>query len=155
MAIRQLRTSEEEILRKKSKLVKEITPQVITLLEDMAETMYDAPGVGLAAVQVGVLKRVVVIDIGEGLIELINPEIIKEEGLQRTKEGCLSVPGMTGAVDRAEKLTVKALDRNGNEFSFDAEGYLAVAIGHEMDHLDGILFTDKCIAVEYIDDEDE
>jgi len=145
MAIRNIRTEEDNILRKKSKPVEKIDQRTLTLLDDMAETMYSANGVGLAAPQVGVLKRIVVIDVGDGLIELINPEIISENGEQTKAEGCLSIPGIYGLVKRPEEVTVKALDREGKEFTVKGEGLLAVALCHEIDHLDGILFRDKVI----------
>ncbi|HOQ15908.1 MAG: peptide deformylase [Epulopiscium sp.] len=153
MALRQIRTDGDEILRKKAKKVEQITPSIITLLEDMVETMYNADGVGLAAPQVGVLRRVVVIDIGEGVIELINPELIETEGEQIGPEGCLSVPGVTGEVERPLKVKVKALNRKGEEFIIEGEGLLARALCHEIDHLDGIIFTDKVIR--YLDEEEE
>ncbi|NLM14109.1 MAG: peptide deformylase [Epulopiscium sp.] len=145
MALRQIRKDGDEILRKKSKIVKEITPSILTLLDDMAETMYAADGVGLAAPQIGILKRIVVIDVGDGIIELINPEIIEEEGEQVCAEGCLSIPGVSGEVKRPEKVKVKALNRHGEEIILEGEGLLAVAFCHEIDHLNGILFTDKVI----------
>jgi len=145
MALRQIRKDGDEILRKKSKEVKEITPSILTLLDDMAETMYHAEGVGLAAPQVGVLKRIVVIDIGDGIIELINPEIIEEEGEQIGAEGCLSIPGLSGEVKRPQRVKVKALNRHGEEIILEGEGLLSVAFCHEIDHLNGALFTDKVI----------
>lgn len=145
MAIRNIRISTDEFLRKKSKPVKEITDNVKTLLDDMAQTMYDANGVGLAAPQIGVLKRIVVIDIDGELIELINPEIIEKVGVQINNEGCLSVPGMTGQVERPEYVKVKALNRNGEEVVYEAENMKAVCFCHEIDHLDGILYIDKVI----------
>ncbi|NLJ88122.1 MAG: peptide deformylase [Epulopiscium sp.] len=150
MALREIRTNDDEILRKKSKKVDNITPTIITLLEDMAETMYEAEGVGLAAPQVGILRRVVVIDVGDGIIELINPEIIETDGEQTGPEGCLSVPGVTGEVERPLIVKVKALNRNGEEFIIEGEGLLARALCHEIDHLDGIIFTDKVIR--YLDE---
>jgi len=153
MALRQIRTDGDEILRKKAKKVEQITPSIITLLEDMVETMYNADGVGLAAPQVGVLRRIVVIDIGEGVIELINPELIETEGEQIGPEGCLSVPGVTGEVERPLKVKVKALNRKGEEFIIEGEGLLARALCHEIDHLDGIIFTDKVIR--YLAEEEE
>lgn len=153
MALRQIRTDGDEILRKKAKKVEQITPSIITLLEDMVETMYNADGVGLAAPQVGVLRRVVVIDIGEGVIELINPELIETEGEQIGPEGCLSVPGVTGEVERPLKVKVKALNRKGEEFIIEGEGLFARALCHEIDHLDGIIFTDKVIR--YLAEEEE
>ena len=146
MAIRNILTDENPRLRKISKKVEEITPKIITLLDDMAETMYAAPGVGLAAPQVGILRRVVVIDIGDGLIELINPEIIQKGGMNISEEGCLSVPDRSGVVERPDFVRVKALNRNGEEVIYEGEDLLARAFCHELDHLDGILYTDKVIA---------
>ncbi len=133
----------DPVLREKARPVPKITPNVIKLLENMAETMYDAEGVGLAAPQVGVSKRVVVVDAGDGLIELINPEIILKEGLDTDAEGCLSVPGVRGEVQRAARVVVKALNREGKEVRHEGEGLLARAFQHELDHLEGILFVDK------------
>lgn len=143
MAIRNIRTSEDEILRKKSKKVDALNDRILTLLDDMAETMYYSKGVGLAAPQVGVLRRVVVIDVGEGLIELINPEIIEKEGEKKEIEGCLSLPGLLGEVIRPERVVVSALNRKGEQITIEGEGLLARAFCHEIDHLDGILFSDK------------
>jgi len=147
MAIREIRKDNDEILRKVSKKVEKIDDRIITLLEDMAETMRAAEGVGLAAPQVGVLRRVVVIDVGEGLIELINPVIVYEKGEQLREEGCLSIPGKSGIVKRPEKVIVRALNRKGETFEITGEGLLAVALCHEIDHLNGILFTDKAITI--------
>ncbi len=143
MAVYKIVEMGEPILREKARPVPRITPNVIKLLENMADTMYDARGVGLAAPQVGVSKRVVVIDTGEGLIELINPEIIGKEGLDTEYEGCLSIPGITGEVQRAAMVKVRALDREGREKEYVGEGLLARAFQHEIDHLEGILFVDK------------
>ena len=148
MAIRNIRISTDEVLRKKCKEVKEITPNLLTLLDDMADTMYEANGVGLAAPQVGILKRAVVIDIGEGLVELINPEILETSGSQIDDEGCLSVPGKYAPVDRPNYVKVKAMDRDGNEFIIEGEELMARALCHEIDHLDGILYIDKALPVE-------
>ncbi|HHX17923.1 MAG TPA: peptide deformylase [Clostridium sp.] len=152
MAIRNIRTDEDEILRKTSKKVDVINERILTLLDDMAETMYYSKGVGLAAPQVGVLRRVVVIDVGDGLVELINPEVIKKEGEQKEVEGCLSLPGVAGEVIRPERVVVSALNRKGEEITLEGEGLLARAFCHEIDHLDGILFVDKVIR--FIDKED-
>ena len=135
----------EEFLRKKSREVTEITPRVITLLDDMIDTMRAANGCGLAAVQVGVLRRIVVIETPEGLFELINPVIIKKSGCQESAEGYLSLPGKWGLTKRPNKVTVEATDRNGERYQLTGEGLLAKAICHEVDHLDGILYTDKVI----------
>ncbi len=148
MAIRTIRISTDEVLRKKCKVVKEITPNLLTLLDDMADTMYEANGVGLAAPQVGILKRVVVIDIGEGLVELINPEILETSGSQTDDEGCLSVPGKYAPVERPNYVKVKAMDRDGNDFIIEGEELMARALCHEIDHLDGILYIDKALPVE-------
>ena len=136
---------EDDALRKHSRRVEKFDKRLRTLLTDMAETMVDADGVGLAAPQVGVLKRCVVIDTGDGLIELVNPEIIATEGSVVGAEGCLSIPGRRCTVERPEKVTVIAQSRNGESIRLEAEGLLAVAICHEVDHLDGILYIDKMI----------
>ena len=142
MAIRTIRTDGDPVLRKISKPVKEITPKIVTLVDDMLDTMYDAMGVGLAAPQVGILKRIVVIDVGEGPIVLINPEILETSGEQTGDEGCLSVPGMAGQVTRPNYVKVKALDVNMNEQIYEGEGLLARAFCHEIDHLDGKMYTE-------------
>lgn len=143
MAIRNIRKIGDDLLRKKSRVVEKIDDSIKTLLDDMAETMKKANGVGLAAPQVGILKRIVVIDVGDGLIELINPEIINIGGHQATYEGCLSVPDKWGEVVRPAKVVVRAMDRNGEYFEVIGENLLAVALCHEIDHLDGVLFVDK------------
>lgn len=135
----------DDVLRKKSKPVEKIDKRILELLDDMAETMRHADGVGLAAPQVGILRRVVVIDVGEGLIELINPEIVEFSGEQRGAEGCLSIPGIRGEVIRPEKVKVKALNRKGEQIEIIGTGLLARALCHEIDHLDGILFIDKAV----------
>ena len=146
MAIRKIVVlGEDEVLRKRSRRVDKFDKRLRTLLDDMAQTMYDADGVGLAAPQVGVLKRCVVIDAGDGLIELVNPEIVSMEGSVIGAEGCLSIPGRRCTVDRPEKVTVIAQNRDGESIRLEAEGLLAVAICHEVDHLDGILYIDKMI----------
>jgi peptide deformylase len=147
MAIRAIRKDSDEILRKTSRKVEIIDERILTLLDDMTETMRAAEGVGLAAPQVGVLRRVVVIDVGEGLIELINPVIVYEKGEQLREEGCLSIPGKSGVVKRPEKVIVRALNRKGETFEIIGEDLLAVALCHEIDHLNGILFTDKAITI--------
>ena len=135
----------DDALRKRARIVTKFDDRLHTLLDDMAETMIDADGVGLAAPQVGVLKRCVVIDAGDGLIELVNPEIVSMEGSVIGAEGCLSIPGRRCTVDRPEKVTVIAQNRDGESIRLEAEGLLAVAICHEVDHLDGILYIDKMI----------
>ena len=143
MALRNILKNGDERLRKKSRPVTDFNERLWMLLDDMAETMRDSDGVGLAAPQVGILRRVVVIDVGDGLVELVNPVITETEGDQYGGEGCLSVPGQYGMVHRPQKLRVRAQDRYGKPFELEAEGYLAVAVCHETDHLDGVLFIDK------------
>ncbi|WP_019851054.1 peptide deformylase [Desulfitobacterium sp. PCE1] len=143
MAIYQVVEIGSEVLREKAVPVKEITPNIEKLLDNMLETLYDANGVGLAAPQVGVSKRVVVIDVGEGPMELINPVIIEKEGEDLDDEGCLSIPGVTGQVARAAKVKVEALNRKGELQVIEGEGLLARCLQHEIDHLEGILFVDK------------
>jgi len=152
MAIRNIRKDGDEILRKRSREVDEINDKVLTLLKDMADTLYKADGVGLAAPQVGVLKRVVVIDAGDGLLELINPVLKSESGLQCVPEGCLSVPGVWGEVNRPTHVVVEALNSKGEKITIEGDGLLAQALCHEIDHLDGILFKDK--VVRFLDKED-
>lgn len=144
MALREVRKLGDELLRKKSRKVESVDDKIKVLLYDMVETMHHENGVGLAAPQVGVLKRVIVIDGGEGgIIKLINPEIIEMEGSQTDEEGCLSVPGRSGIVERPLKVKVRALNENGEETVITGENLMARAFCHEIDHLDGILFIDK------------
>ncbi len=145
MAVMKILRLGDETLRKKSHPVTKIDRRTIGLLKDMAETMYAADGCGLAAPQVGILRRMVVIDVGDGLIELINPEIIESEGEEIGVEGCLSVPGRRGTVKRPTKVVVRALDKKGREIELTAEGFLARAVCHELDHLDGVVYVDKMI----------
>ena len=142
MALRKIRLQGDEVLAKVSRPVEKMTPRIHDLIGDMLETMYDAMGVGLAAPQVGMLKRIVVIDIGEGPIVLINPEILETSGEQTGDEGCLSVPGMAGQVTRPNYVKVKALDEDMNEVEYEGEGLLARAFCHEIDHLDGHMYTE-------------
>lgn len=142
MSIRVIRTGEDPVLRQVAKPIAKITPVIEKLLDDMAETMYDANGVGLAAVQIGILKRVVVMDVGDGLVEMINPEILDKSGSQVDSEGCLSLPGIRGNVNRAMNVTVRFLNRQGEEVVLEGKELLARCIQHEVDHLNGILFTD-------------
>ncbi|WP_102400619.1 peptide deformylase [Haloimpatiens massiliensis] len=151
MALRNIRIEGDEILRKKCRKVDKIDRRLLTLIEDMKETMYKADGVGLAAPQIGILKRMAVIDVGEGPIVIINPEIIEKEGSYVDIEGCLSIPGRQGTVKRPEKVKVKALNERGEEVIIKGEGLLARAFCHEIDHLDGILFIDKTIEEGVID----
>ena len=148
MAIRNIRTLGDDILRAKAKEITEMTPRIEELIDDMFDTMYEANGVGLAAPQVGILKRIFVVDCGdeEGNsvpYVFINPEIIDREGVQTGYEGCLSVPGKSGMVPRAQKVKVKAFNENMEEFEMEAEGLRARCILHENDHLDGIVCVDK------------
>lgn len=157
MAIRFIVKDPDPVLREIAKPVKEVTPNIRKLLRDMAETMYDARGVGLAAPQVGISKRVIVVDPQDdvtGLIGMVNPEIIEAEGEQLGPEGCLSIPGLNGEVKRKMRIKVKGLDENGNELVIDAEGYLARIFQHEIDHLNGILFTDIAETIYRIPPED-
>lgn len=142
MAIRKIRTMGDKILTKKCRQVEEVTPRIRQLVEDMLDTMYDACGVGLAAPQVGILKRIVVIDVGEGPLVLINPVIIQTSGEQTGEEGCLSLPGKSGVVTRPNLVTVKAWNENMEEITVTGEGLLARAICHECDHLEGIMYVE-------------
>ena len=157
MAIRTMRLENDEILRKKSREVEEIDEKIQTLIDDMIETMYKYNGVGLSAVQVGVLKRVVVIDIedGEGARVFINPKITHTKGEHEVEEGCLSFPNQYAKVVRPKELTVEALDRDGKKFTLKAKDLLAQAIAHEVDHLEGVVFTDRMIpgTLEYVQSE--
>ncbi len=145
MALRNIVKFGDSILTKKSRKVEKFDERLSILIDDMFDTLYNENGVGLAAVQVGILKRVVVIDVGEGPIELVNPEITLAEGEQREQEGCLSLPGKWGTTVRPMKVQVKAQDRNGKWQVFTGEGLKARAFCHEIDHLDGILFTSHVI----------
>ncbi|ABS41363.1 peptide deformylase [Clostridium botulinum] len=149
MALRQIRLVDDEILRKESKVVEIVDDKIRQILNDMADTMYNTEnGGGLAAPQVGILKRLVVIDMGQGLIKLVNPKIIKQEGTQEVIEGCLSIPNKFGKLIRPAKVTVQALNENGEEIILTGTGDLAKCFCHEIDHLEGILFTD--LVTEYI-----
>lgn len=147
MAVYEILTLEDALLREKCAPVTRVNAGVLRLLDNMKDTLYDADGVGLAAPQIGVSKRVVVLDVGEGLIELINPEIIVMEGEQNGFEGCLSIPNTRGKVKRAKRVVVRSMDRNGNEFTVEGQDMLARVFQHEIDHLDGILFIDRAEAV--------
>ena len=142
MAIRNLRYEGDPILRKTSKEVKEVTPKIRELIDDMLETMYEANGVGLAAPQVGVLKRIVVIDVGEGPLVMVNPQVVKTSGSQTGDEGCLSVPGKAGTVTRPDEVTVRFMGEDGEWYELEGRELLASAICHECDHLDGKLYID-------------
>ena len=147
MAIRKIVElgKDDAVLHKRARPVERFDGRLGELLDDMAETMYAADGAGLAAPQVGVLKRAVVIDVGEGLIELVNPQIVSTEGEVTVVEGCLSVPGRRGTVARPEKVRVHGQDRNGGHIEVEGEGLLAVCLCHEIDHLDGIVYVDRMI----------
>ena len=143
MALRTIRKFGDDVLRKRCREVEEVDNRLLTLIEDMKETMYDADGVGLAAPQVGILKRLFVIDIGEGPLVFINPEILETSGSQIDEEGCLSLPGETEEVMRPNYVKARALNEKGEEFEIEAEELLARAILHENDHLNGTLFIDR------------
>lgn len=146
MAILKIVKTDDPILRKTSRPVEEITPRIITLLDDMKETLHAANGCGLAAVQVGVLRRIVIVEVEEGkTIELINPQIIARAGRQEEAEGCLSIPGQWGITKRPKAVTVRAMNRNGEIFEVSGSDLLARAFCHEIDHLDGKLFTDVAV----------
>lgn len=149
MALRQIRMVDDEILRKKSKVVEVVDDKIRQILNDMADTMYNTEnGGGLAAPQVGILKRLVVIDMGQGLIKLVNPKIINKEGTQEVIEGCLSIPNTWGKLKRPKKVTIQALNEYGKKIILTGTGDLAKCFCHEIDHLEGILFTD--VVTEYI-----
>ncbi|MGH4141051.1 peptide deformylase [Clostridium sp.] len=146
MALRYITNyKKDDVLRKRSKYVDKVDKRTLQLLDDMAETMYKKNGVGLAAPQVGILKRVIVVDIGDGLMKLINPEIVERDGNQQDTEGCLSIPGITGEVNRPYKVKLKAINEIGKDVEIEAIGLLARAFCHEIDHLDGVLFIDKVV----------
>jgi peptide deformylase len=143
MALRTIRIMGDDVLTKKCREIPEITPRIAQLIDDMLETMYDACGVGLAAPQVGILKRLVVIDVGEGPIVMINPEIIESDGSQTGDEGCLSLPGKAGQVTRPDYVKARAYNENMELYEIEGEGLLARAICHELDHLDGHMYVEK------------
>ena len=145
MAIRTIRTEGDPVLGKVCKEVKEVTPKIIELIDDMLETMYEANGVGLAAPQVGILKRIVVIDVGEGPFVMINPHIIQADGEQTGDEGCLSIPGKAGCVTRPNHVIARFYDEDMNECEVEGDELLARAICHELDHLDGHLYSEKAV----------
>ncbi len=157
MAIRMIRKEGDEILTKKSKKVEIVDDKIRELVKDMLDTVHKYDGVGLAAVQVGILKQVIVIDVGDGepVHVIINPEIVSTSGKQVVEEGCLSFPNKFGKIERPEKVRVKALDENGKKIEIKATGLLAQAICHEVDHLNGEVFIDKIIpgTLEYINPE--
>ncbi|MEI3578891.1 MAG: peptide deformylase [Acutalibacteraceae bacterium] len=152
MAIREIRKYDDPALYKVCRPVEKFDERLGELLDDMAETMYQANGVGLAAPQVGILRRVVVIDVGDGIIELVNPRILRTAGSETTSEGCLSFPGEYGLVERPTEVEIEAQDRHGKTFRMTGHDLLARAFCHETDHLDGKVF--KTIAIEMLDEED-
>lgn len=143
MAVRTIMEGSNPRLRAQTKPVKKITDHILTILDDMIETLHQAQGVGLAAPQIGVLRRIVVIDIGDGPVELINPEILRAEGSELRMEGCLSFPGATGWVERPTHVVFKGMNRHGEEKTYEGTGLMAQAVSHELDHLDGVLFVDR------------
>lgn len=146
MAIRQLRYFDDEILRKKCRPVEQVDDKIRSFLKDMADTMYHAGNsAGLAACQVGILKRLVVIDVGKGLLKLVNPHIVDSGGSQQCNEGCLSFPGKWGRTVRPQWVTVEALNQRGEQISITGKGLLAQCLCHELDHLDGIVFTQRVV----------
>lgn len=159
MAIREIREMGDDVLTKKCKPVKMMTPRTVELIEDMFDTLYESGGVGLAAPQVGILKRIVVIDIGEGPILLINPEIVETSGSQTGSEGCLSLPGKAGQVTRPNYVKVKALDVNMEPVEYEGKELLARAFCHELDHLDGVMYVEHVEGdlydVSYEEDDEE
>ena len=159
MGLRNIRTEGDEILKKKSKEVEVIDDKIKELIKDMIDTMHKYDGVGLAAVQVGILKQIIVIDLYDEkpILKLINPKIIKTKGEQEVEEGCLSFPNKYVKVIRPEEVTVEAIDENGKNIKVTGTGLLAQAISHEIDHLDGILFVDKIIpgTLQYVEPDDE
>ncbi|MBR1812011.1 MAG: peptide deformylase [Clostridia bacterium] len=150
MALRNLRVNGDPILRKKSRPVEVFDEKLWQLLEDMRDTLVKSGGVGLAAVQVGVLKRVVLVDCGDGLLELINPEIVSSEGTQRETEGCLSIPARAGVTERPARVRVRAQNRHGDWCLYEGTELKARCFCHELDHLDGVLFTDRLAPGEHI-----
>lgn len=157
MAVREIVLEPNEVLHQVAEKVDRVTLKVKKLLTDMADTMYEAEGVGLAAPQIGVLKRLIVVDVGDdhGLIELINPEVVSTEGEQFGPEGCLSIPGFRGDVRRAQTVTVKGLDRNGKRVTYTGTDLLARAFLHEIDHLNGVLYTSLAERVYEITNQEE
>ena len=144
-------TAGDPILRKTARPVDQVTDRTRKILNDMADTMYHAQGGGLAAPQVGISKRIIVVDVGDGLLQLVNPVISAKDGIQEGPEGCLSVPGLNGVVVRANHVVVTAQNEYGEPVTIDAEGFKARALQHEIDHLEGILYTDKASSVERVD----
>lgn len=155
MALRNIVKEGDDILTKRAKEVPEVNEKIKGLLDDMIETMRANDGVGLAAPQVGVLRRVFVVEVNDEVYELINPEILEESGIQTGDEGCLSVPGYIGTVERPAYIKMKGLDRDGKEVLVEGTELLAVALSHEYDHLEGVLFVNKALDLQEIDADDE
>ncbi|MFW6381774.1 MAG: peptide deformylase [Bacillota bacterium] len=152
MAVLNIRIVGDPVLRSQAKAVESISEETGKLIDNMVDTMYRYNGIGLAAPQVGILQRIIVIDVGDNLIEMVNPRILSGEGQELREEGCLSIPEETGFVERKKRVKVRGLDREGKEINMEAEGLLARAFQHEIDHLNGVLFTDKTVQIE--EDED-
>jgi len=155
MALRNIVKEGDDILAKRAKEVPKVNEKIKVLLDDMIETMRANDGVGLAAPQVGVLRRIFIVEVNDEVYELINPEILEESGIQTGDEGCLSVPGYIGTVERPAYIKMKGLDRDGNEIEVEGTELLAVALSHEYDHLEGVLFVNKALDVQEIDVGDE
>lgn len=155
MAVLPIKVVPDPVLSRRAAPVERVTRRIQRLIKDMADTMYDAPGVGLAAPQVGVSKRVIVVDVGDGPIALVNPRVIKEDGLEVDVEGCLSIPGVTCYVERAASVEVEGLDEKGVLRRVQGDGLLARALQHELDHLDGILMTDIAESIVPVDEDTE
>jgi len=153
MAIRHVRVQGDDILTKKARPVTNFTPALHELLDDMLETLRAKDAVGLAAPQVGILKRVIVVEMDDEFYEMINPEIVESDGNQSCNEACLSVPGKCGDIDRPFNVTVRALNRHGEEYTVSVDEFLASAVCHEIDHLEGILFSDTATNIQYITNE--
>ena len=154
MALRNIVCEGDEILRKRSKEVTEINDHIRMILDDMLETMREKDGSGIAAPQVGILKRIFIAEFEGQLIELINPEILESDGVQTEDEGCLSVPGMVGSVERPAYIKMKGLNRDGQEVVYEGTGFLPIVLSHEYDHLDGILYIDKATNMRELDRDD-
>lgn len=153
MALRNIVIKGDDILRKRAKEVIEINDRIHIILDDMQETMRVNNGVGLAAPQVGILKRMFIVNIEDQLIELINPEIVETEGIQNGEEGCLSIPGFCGIVERPARIKIKGLNRDGQAVTYEGTDMLAVALSHEYDHLEGVLYTDKAVNIRDINND--
>lgn len=151
MALRNIVLEGDEILRKRAREVTEIDDKIRMILDDMVETMKENDGVGLAAPQVGIFKRIFVAEVDGEIIELINPEILESDGVQFEDEGCLSIPGRIGTVERPEFIKMRGLNRDGQEVIYEGSGFLPIVLSHEYDHLDGILYTDKAVNIREAD----